>query len=161
MTTMKTVPDEEVTHVSGNVYELMDVDYRGIFGGAESLINSVYSQADKFAREQGKVASPVAARLHRVGWGLNADEDWGWFYYKFALVDPGTPEAMKNASDFGFVRDNRYAFIFYPNRHQIQDNTKQADIYGEIRKLDELRKDGLLTDEEFEANKKRVLDSQN
>ena len=34
----------------------------------------------------------------------------------------------------------------------------ESDIYTELRKLDELRKDGVITDEEFATRKKKILD---
>lgn len=33
-----------------------------------------------------------------------------------------------------------------------------VDVYGELRKLDELRKDGIITDEEFQVQKKKILE---
>ena len=42
------VPDEKVLNVNGNTYEILDVDYRGIFGSENSLKSSVIAQADKF-----------------------------------------------------------------------------------------------------------------
>jgi hypothetical protein len=41
----------------------------------------------------------------------------------------------------------------------IGERGKQ-DMYSELMKLDELRKKGILTDEEFEAQKKRLLEAQ-
>ena len=35
----------------------------------------------------------------------------------------------------------------------------QQDVYSELIKLDELRQKGLLTDEEFEDQKKKLLES--
>jgi hypothetical protein len=58
------------------------------------------------------------------------------------------------------VRDARLAPDFYAARNKTEERTGGKDIYAEIRALDELRKEGLLTDEEFEAQKKRVLESQ-
>ncbi|HEX2861031.1 MAG TPA: SHOCT domain-containing protein [Lacunisphaera sp.] len=46
----------------------------------------------------------------------------------------------------------------------IEDLNKTApmsapsDVYAELKKLDELRKDGILSDEEFQAQKKKILD---
>lgn len=33
-----------------------------------------------------------------------------------------------------------------------------GDLYSELKKLDQLRKDGIITDEEFQAQKKKLLD---
>jgi hypothetical protein len=32
-----------------------------------------------------------------------------------------------------------------------------VDVYGELKKLDELRKEGIITDEEFQTQKKKIL----
>ena len=34
-----------------------------------------------------------------------------------------------------------------------------GDLYSELKKLDELRKDGILSEEEFQAQKKKLLES--
>ena len=146
------VPDEEVVLVSGNVYEILDVDHRGIFGSEDSLKDYVFKQADSFAKNQGKVAIPVAARIHRVG----ILGDWAWFYYKFELVDEGTPESFRNITDIQIVRDARLAPEFYLDRHK--GDQAEKSVYGEITQLDELRKKGLLTDVEFDEQKKRILE---
>ena len=41
---------------------------------------------------------------------------------------------------------------------KIEDKTKETkDIYSELIKLDDLRKRGIITDEEFNARKKKIL----
>ena len=37
-------------------------------------------------------------------------------------------------------------------------NTPTKDVYSELMKLDELRKKGILTEEEFQTQKKKVLE---
>lgn len=34
-----------------------------------------------------------------------------------------------------------------------------SDLHAELRKLDELRKDGVITDDEFQAEKKKILEN--
>ena len=41
------VPDEKILNVTGNTYEIIDVDYRGIFGSENTLKSSVLTKADK------------------------------------------------------------------------------------------------------------------
>ena len=41
---------------------------------------------------------------------------------------------------------------------KIEDKTKETkDIYSELIKLDDLRKRGIITDEEFNVRKKKIL----
>lgn len=35
----------------------------------------------------------------------------------------------------------------------------QSDLYTELKKLDQLRQDGILTEEEFQAQKKKILEA--
>ena len=41
-----------------------------------------------------------------------------------------------------------------------EEKAKSKDLYTELTKLDELRKKGLLTDDEYNQQKKRILESQ-
>lgn len=150
-TVMDQVPDEEVLNISNNIYEILDVDRRGIFGSESSLINGVVSQANKFAEKKDKVASPLSARIHRVG----VLGDWAWFYYKFMLVDKNSPEAYRNLTDITIERDPRLSSEFFLNRNK----TENKSVYDEIFKLDELRRKGLLTDSEFEEQKSHILNN--
>lgn len=143
------VPDEEVLHVDGSVYEILDVDRRGIFGSESSLIDSVVSQANEFAAAKGKVATPLMARIHRVG----ILADWAWFYYKFSLVEKGVPEANRKLDDIEIERDPRLAGEFYLSRHKVG----QKNSYDELIRLDELRKRGIITDAEFSHQKNLIL----
>lgn len=146
------IPDEQILNVSGNVYEIIDVDKRGIFGSESSLIDGVVNQANEFAETKSKVANPLAARIHRVG----ILGDWAWFCYKFALVDKNTPDSFRKLTDITIERDARLSTEFYINRHK----TEIKSVSEEIIKLDELRKKGLLTDAEFTAQKKKLLENQ-
>ena len=61
----------------------------------------------------------------------------------------------------GFMR---FAKIEYTFRLVDAEPTKKAeeksiDLYTELKKLAELRDDGIITDEEFEAEKKELLDA--
>lgn len=39
-----------------------------------------------------------------------------------------------------------------------EEKAKSKDLYTELTKLDELRKKGLLTEDEYNVQKKRILD---
>lgn len=41
---------------------------------------------------------------------------------------------------------------------QVKDSAASPDVYEQLKKLDELRKGGVITDQEFEAQKKKLLD---
>lgn len=142
-------PSTGVAQVSENVYEIMDVDYRGIFGSEESLIKRNVEQAETFASARNKVAVPVLARIHRVG----VLADWAWFYYRFSLAAPSSPEAMRKFADIVVERDARLSDEFYRNRSKEGAIT----VYDEILKIEELRKRGIITESEFQQQKTKLL----
>lgn len=44
--------------------------------------------------------------------------------------------------------------------HQTTATAKSGDIYTDLKKLDSLKKEGIITEEEFQAQKKKILDTQ-
>lgn len=152
-----------LTEVSPNVFQLFREDHRGVFGGDPSLQRQVVEEANAIAEKQGMIAVPIEARLHRAG---NAG-DWGWCYYKFQLSPKGDMRVSKIASEINFEDDPRITGNFFRSIDAAakQDSlagtnspTAKKNIYDELIKLDELRKKGLLTEEEFQIQKKRVLE---
>lgn len=143
------VPSTSVVPVSGSIYEIMDVDYRGIFGSEESLKERNVEQAVAFASERNKVAVPILARIHRVG----IMGDWAWFYYKFSLAAPDSPEAIRKFADIVVERDARMSDEFYQSR--LKEG--KATAYDDLLKLDELRKRGAITESEFQQQKTKLL----
>lgn len=141
--------NEGVNQVSGNVYEIFKTDYRGIFGGEESLKSEVIASADSFAKDNGKIALPITAKIHRVG----ILGDWAWFYYKFAIVEKSHELAKNTTSEIQVERDARLAKEFYIQRHQ----DSRSNIYDQLGKLNDLRKAGAMTDAEFEREKLKLL----
>lgn len=148
-TVTDTAPSEGVVQVSGDVYEIFKTDYRGIFGGEESLINGVINEANAFAESKSKVALPISARVHRVG----ILADWAWFYYRFSLVEKDSKLATKKFTDLTIERDARLAPEFYKQRH-VQD---RSSVYEQIDKLNGLRERGLITDVEYQREKSLLL----
>lgn len=142
-------PSTGVAQVSESVYEIMDVDYRGAFGSEESLTKRNVEQAETFASARNKVAVPVLARIHRVG----VLADWAWFYYRFSLAAPGSPEAMRRFADIVVERDARLSDEFYRNRNKEGAIT----VYDELLKLEDLRKREIITESEFQQQKTKLL----
>jgi hypothetical protein len=143
------VPSTSVVQVSGDIYEIMDVDYRGIFGSEASLKERNVKQAVAFASERNKVAVPILARIHRVG----IMGDWAWFYYKFSLAAPDSPEAIRKFADITVERDARLSEEFYRSRQ------KEGAViaYDDLLKLEDLRKSGVITESEFQQQKTKIL----
>ncbi len=61
----------------------------------------------------------------------------------------------------GFMRFAKieYTFRLVDAETTVKADERPTDLYTELKKLAELRDDGLLTDEEFETEKKELLDA--
>jgi hypothetical protein len=152
-----------LTEVSPNVFQVFREQHGVVFGGDPSLQRQVVDEANAFAERRGMIAVPMEARLHLAG---NVG-DWGWCYYKFQLSPKGDMRGSKSASEISFENDARMTDSFF---HSMEAAAKpdglpgtnspaaKQNIYDELIKLDELRKKGILTEEEFQTQKKRVLE---
>ena len=141
--------------VSANQYEVFYEDHRGVFGSESSLQERVVSVANSLADRQGLVANPLEARQHRVG----ILGDWAWAYYKFELVKKGDVTLSRGASEITFEADARMSnnFLATHKSSVAPAQVSTPDKYDELSKLDELRKKGVLTEEEFQEQKRRIL----
>lgn len=74
--------------------------------------------------------------------------------------------AYKSNRQYYYFRNGLLAKIApeWISAQKIEDLNRPAqtgapfDTYGELKKLDELRKTGVLTEEEFQAQKKKILE---
>lgn len=72
------------------------------------------------------------------------------YYVRFAA---GRVESYGRKGDFDSTKDPAVDV-----RVSEESKAEPCDLYVELKKLEELRNDGLLTDEEFQAQKKKVLE---
>ena len=108
----------------------------------------------KFAEKQGKVAIPISSHFKPMGIG---PAQWAEFEYQFRVVDKDDPE-VKRTSLTPKVKVIIEKDEKLTSDKKIEDKTKETkDIYSELIKLDDLRKRGIITDEEFNARKKKIL----
>jgi hypothetical protein len=106
----------------------------------------VFREANAFAESKGKVV--VIASTHETPTGFGRH---GSFELRFRLADKDSPEA-KNVTLLP-------ASSISVQKVETKDTTeKKRDVYTEILKLDDLRKRGLISDAEFEAQKKKLLE---
>ena len=145
-----------VKQVSADVYEVFREDHKGVFGSEGSLQAKVVAEANAFAERQGMSAEPIEAKQHRVG----ILGDWAWAYYKFRLVPKSVRSVSANVAEIDFVGDARMSNNFLETKDADSTPMKPSqdkDLYEELKKLDELRKEGILTEEEFQAQKAKLL----
>ena len=137
--------------VSPNIYEVFYEDHKGIFGSQGSLQNKVVSEANTLADRQGMVASPIEARQHREG----ILGDWAWSYYRFELSPKEDSKISKTASEINFEGDARMSNNFLATNKRSTQSTQTK--YDDLIQLDGLHRKGILSDEEFQREKDRIL----
>lgn len=138
--------------MSPDTYMLSRVDHAGMFGNEAKLRAGVIEDANKFAEAQGKIAIPLESHGTPVYPGHLAT-----FEYQFRVVDKNDPEAKRTAlspSPNVIVKNTTEQ---PPAVSASQKKDSEDDLYNQLTKLDDLRKKGILTDAEFEAEKKKLL----
>lgn len=130
---------------------LSRADRAGIFGNTAALKAGVIKEANEFAESQGKVAIPLASHETPVYPGHFAT-----FEYQFRVVDKNDPEARRTS-----LVPRADVVIEKTEKISADVRTKEdkaPDLYTELTKLDDLRKKGIITDDEFAVQKKRLLE---
>ena len=142
-----------IVQLSPDTYMLSRDDHAGIFGNIGALKAGVIRDANEFAEKQGKVAIPISSNTTP-----NAPGRFAYFEYQFRVVDKNDPEAKRTSliprADVVVEKTEKIS----ADVRTKDDTAKQPDLYVELTKLDELRKKGILSDAEFEAEKKKLLD---
>lgn len=146
----------DVVPMGTDTYMISQTSAGGAFTNMGALKSKVMTRANTFAESKGKVAIPVAAQESPARPGRSMPN----FEYQFMLVDKNDPRASGN----GLAKSPD---IVIENRGQqgppVVVNTgsngeaKSQDVYAELVKLDDLRKKGIITEAEFEAQKQKVL----
>ncbi len=144
-----------IVQLSPDTYILTREAHGGIFASAAALKADVIKDANLFAESQGKVAIPLSAKETPRG---NGPAQWASFEYQFRVVDRNDPEVRRTSliprADVVIKKTENIS----GNVHTIDETQKSTDTYAELIKLDDLRKKGIITDAEFEVQKKKILD---
>ena len=141
-----------VVKLSPDTYMITRQDRAGIFGNASKLKAEVIQEASAFAAAQGKVAIPLATNERPMG----GPGQFASFEYQFRVVDKNDPEARRTS-----LVPRADLVIEKTEKISADVRTKEdkaPDLYLELTKLDDLKKRGILTEEEFNAQKKRLLE---
>lgn len=143
-----------VVKLSPDTYMLSRTDKGGIFGNAAAMKAEVIREANEFAESQGKVAIPVGLRETP----LLVGRQFASVEYQFRVVDKSDPEAKRTS-----LVPRPDVVIEKTEKVQADITTKdktepRRDVYAELLKLDDLRKRGILTEAEFQAQKQKLLD---
>ena len=142
----------DIVLVSPDTYLIVRFDRAGIWGSPGKLKTQTILEANKFATRMGKVAIPLTTKETPVAPGRLASIE-----YQFRVVDKDDPEARRTTlvprPDLVIEKSEK---ISADIRTKDQSD-KTKDIYTELMKLDELRGKGIITDAEFEIQKKKIL----
>jgi len=144
--------NQPVQQVGNDEYVLYRVDHAGVFGNPQNLRNSVLSDANAFAEQRGKIAVPISAKTHPVG----ILGDFGSFQYTFRLAD----KTDKYAATIHLLPDSDV--VVDGNGKVLPGKNAQSPIdvdrmYSELTKLEKLKDEGIISPDEFETQKKRIL----
>lgn len=142
-----------IVQVSPDTYLLAREAHGGIFASSTALKAGVIQDANAFAASQGKVAIPISAKEKPLG---NGPAQWASFEYQFRVVDKNDPAYRRTQMihDPNIIIQKADPDEVTP-RQGDKGGTK--DLYAELLKLEDLKKRGLLSEAEFDAQKKKVL----
>ena len=141
-----------IVKLSPDTYMLTKQDHGGIFGNAATLKADVIREANAFAESLGKVAIPISSNEIPLAPGRFAN-----FEYQFRVVDPNDPEAQRTS-----LVPRPDVVIEKTEKSSVDirsEETEKVDVYTELLKLDDLRKKGIITNQEFEDQKAKLLNS--
>ena len=146
----------EIVPMGTDTYMISQTSAGGMFTNMGTLKSEVIQRANAFAEGKGKVAVPVAAKETPPAPGRMPN-----YEYQFRLVSKNDPRAAGG----GLVKTPDIVVENCGQAPNVVVNTgsdpsKTKELYSELLKLDDLRKRGIITEAEFEAQKKKLLQSQ-
>lgn len=149
------VAGQEVVQLSPDTYMIIRDSKAGAFASMAKLKAETIAAANSFAASQGKVAVPISSKETR---SVPFTFRWPTFEYQFRLVEPNDP-AAKATGLSSPTRDGVSVAVDAEPSGQPTANlpSESTDIYSQLLKLDELRQKGIITQEEFDEQKKKIL----
>lgn len=140
--------------MQGGIYTLSKSAPTG-FTPLGVIRKAAYEEINSFAKSNGKVAQVVSVNEVPAGFAK-----WPQVEVRFRLVDgdnlntSSSPEIVERISSV-YDSDGRPI-----DTERVYINTTPKDVYKELERLGELRDKKILTEEEFEREKKKLLESE-
>lgn len=142
---------QDIISLSEDTYMISRTDKGGIFGNASEMKMGVIEDANRFADSQGK----VAIALRTAEQPMLVGRQFASFEYQFKLVDKGSKEARGTFIDR--IQPIQRIDIKQKTENADQVGEKKLDTYAELLKLDDLHKRGILSQDEFDQQKRKLL----
>lgn len=144
-----------VVRLSGDAYRVSRADPGGIADTA-AMKSAAVADADAFARSRGMVAVPVATHEDTLRFGHLTTVD-----YDFRLVAQAEPSTAATAAATAPivatpVATERAVASPEPAPPAARSQARR-DYYDELLRLDDLRKRGILTEDEFQTLKAKII----
>lgn len=134
-------PTAETESLGADTYTITKKATTGFSRDTATLKEEALAEAQKFCAERGKQLKVVSVTTHKPRFYTQSIAN---AKVVFKALDANDPELQAPVAES--VAAPRPAA-----------GTPTDDLYTELTKLDELRTRGILTDEEFQAEKKKVL----
>lgn len=131
-------------------------DHAGIFAfNRGKMKGEALKKAKAFADARGMESVPVEMKEHPVG----ILGDWAAVEYQFRLVPRGTKQALggKLVRPTDYISENTQNINVNRSGKIRENKTEKGDVYDQLLKLDELLKRGIITKEEFDSEKRKLL----
>lgn len=141
----------QVMAMSGGVYTVTRSGQSG-FTSVGALRKQAYDEANQFAASKGKIAEVISVNETPTGFARFPQVD-----LRFRLITAEEQAALAKTPNLAVQGQASHDAMGRTTDAGLTVNAK-PDAYAELLKLDELRKKGIITDQEFEAQKKRVLE---
>lgn len=143
-----------VVQLSPDTYMANCDSKAGVFASMSKLKATTIALANDYANKQGKIAIAISIKETR---SIPFTFRWSAIEYQFRLVDPNDSAAKSTALGAGknglSESVDPVAATPSPPTQEAQEN----DIYTQLIRLEELRTKGIITQEEFEEQKKKIL----
>ena len=142
----------EAVMISPGVYMISRTSAAGsVLANMAQLKADTIEAANRFAQSKGKEAIAISIRDERPIPGFPLVE------YQFRLAEPGSvgnsSVILKKEANITIQREDNLSIK--TDQNSPKDVSK--DLYTELVKLDELKKRGLLSEEEFLEQKRKLL----
>lgn len=153
------VSSSEIVKTGPDTY-MISRSEKGFRGASSCVKAAALAEADKWCQKQGKVMKVISSsQKDMVPFTSDAYAE-----IHFKALDPNDPE-LKQPTDTGPLKNRVFRGDENNQSYSVdiqmsKTGSDKTDRYTEILKLGELREKGLITEEEFEREKVKLLESQ-